>query len=139
VPDKAEYPPLLPPELRPFSIPELRALCVDGFPLSDTRDLIISCLEHVIAVLDAAGVVGSLWVDGSFLTQKIDPEDVDTVLVMQSAFVDAASREQLEVIHWFTDEFGDLRRWLKCHNFPLLLYPDGHPLFGRQRIGVPIG
>jgi hypothetical protein len=73
--------------------------------------------------------VGSLWVDGSFLTQKIDPEDVDTVLVMQSAFVDAASREQLEVIHWFTDEFGDLRRWLKCHNFPLLLYPDGHPLF----------
>lgn len=129
VPDKVEYPPLFPAELRPFTVAELRALCVDGFPLSDTRDVIMSCLEHVCSILAQAGIVGDLWVDGSFLTQKIDPEDADVVLVVRSEFLDAATTEQREAVDWFADEFGELKRWLRCHCYPLVMYPDGHAMF----------
>jgi hypothetical protein len=139
VPDKPEFPPLFPPEMRPFTLPELRVLCVDGFPLSDSRDLLMSCLEHAFAVLEQSGIVGELWVDGSFLTHKIDPDDVDLVLAMDAAFVDSASPEQREVMTWFADHPPKLRRWLRCHNFSLPIFRRGIRSIGRVFTGTPIG
>ena len=77
---KPEFPPLLGPGLHPFSWLELRAACVDAFPLSQTRLEIFTGLEEVIRELQRLGITGELWLDGSFLTRKIDPDDIDLVL-----------------------------------------------------------
>jgi hypothetical protein len=37
-------------------------------------------LDTIVGKLIAARIVGDFWVNGSFLTQKIDPEDTDVVL-----------------------------------------------------------
>ena len=36
-------------------------------------------------------IVGSLWVDGSFMTVKIDPPDIDVALEIEAKFFDAIS------------------------------------------------
>lgn len=126
---KPDYPPLLPLGWHKHTLPELRVRCVDAFPLSSTRDRIMTCLEHITGVLSDAGMKGKLWVNGSFLTNKIDPDDSDVVLCMKSDFADNMTPEQQEVDRWFADVNGNLYQWLKCHTFSITRWPEGHPNF----------
>lgn len=77
----AEYPRLLTPGLHPMTMAQVKALCVDGFPTSNTRGTIFAGLTSLLAELStASGMVGNVWIDGSFVTQKIDPADCDLVV-----------------------------------------------------------
>ncbi len=71
-----EYPPLLPPGLHHMSLRELRDRCVAAFPHSWSRRTIMELLEGVLARLEAAGGAGDLWIGGSFVTEKEEPDDV---------------------------------------------------------------
>ena len=70
-------------------------VCVDPFSLSSTRPIICKGLDVLVTVLELCDVVGELWVDGSFLTEKINPKDVDVVLRVDGALYNsgAASNE----------------------------------------------
>ena len=57
-------------------------------------------LEDVVDRLLKAGVVGEIWTDGSFLTEKIDPEDVDILLHVQADFYNRATDAQRALIDW---------------------------------------
>jgi uncharacterized protein DUF6932 len=83
------------------------------------------------------GVGEELWIDGSFLTEEIDPKDVDLVLVLPERFEDTATDEQLGVWDWWDDghEAGEL---LKCDTFILAKLPIADPEFAefaRQEAG----
>lgn len=82
--DKQEYPPLLPLGFHPHTLNDLKNLCVDRFPFSITRPKILTNLESVLAMLNGIGAKMEVWVDGSFLTQKINPDDVDFVARIES-------------------------------------------------------
>ena len=77
---------------------EVRQLCVDNFPNSETREPVMNGLEYVVYRLTEAGICGDLWVDGSFLTEKIDPNDVDLLLHIKPDFYDVATHEQKQII-----------------------------------------
>ena len=80
---KPEFPPLLDVGLHQMTMAELRGLCVDRFAdRAISREPIMSGLEALLRKLKDGGIVGNLWVDGSFLTQKSDPGDVDLLLHM---------------------------------------------------------
>lgn len=81
---------------------------------------------EVVKRLTTAKVVGELWLDGSYLTSKVDPEDIDVVLRLNSAFYDACTPEQKAAVDWIQ---GDLHYSHHCHSFVLIQWPDGHPLF----------
>ena len=108
-------------------------------------------LDEVVRKLNGChGLRGNLWLDGSFLTEKIDPEDVDYLLCVASdlyendpavrAAVDWASAEDRHFSH-----YCDAYKWIE--------YTSGHPLFknavreradwtqwyGTSRGGVPKG
>jgi len=104
----------------------LRAMCVDPFTLSTTRPLIMSGLEIVHTELVSATVQGELWVDGSFLTESINPQDVDLVLKADSNFYDNGTLAQRSKIDWFN---SNLRATHFCHSFLFLEYPNGHSLY----------
>ncbi len=57
-------------------------------------------LEAVVDRLIKAGIQGEIWVNGSFVTEKLDPSDVDILLEIKGEFFDNTSREQKEVIEW---------------------------------------
>ncbi len=107
-------------------------------------------LEAVLRRLVDTHIVGELWVDGSFLTEKIDPEDADVLLRIQAHLSDNATSEQGETLEWF--ESG-LKNSFYCDGYIWREYPSGHDLheeseeiraywtkwFGRSRSGHPKG
>lgn len=107
-----------------MSIEELRQQCVDRFPLSRTRAKIMAGLTEVIERLSQYRVAGELWVDGSFLTEKINPGDVDVVLRIQSSVYDDGTSEQREIVGWID---GNLREHNLCDSYVFYEFPETDP------------
>jgi hypothetical protein len=82
-------------------------------------------LEALVQQLVAVGIVAELWVDGSFLTEKIDPEDVDASLRIMSEMWDNASTEQRRTLEWLAG--ADLKAAYACDLYLWIDYPLGHP------------
>jgi hypothetical protein len=128
----ADYRPLLAPGLHKMTMLELRKICVTNFnPLSTTRDVIMNGLEYVHHNLNRNCIIGELWVDGSFLTNKVDPADVDIVLCVDGPFIDNASATQQAVVQWVA---GNLKASLMCDSFVCAVYPPDHAkyVYGRD-------
>ena len=100
---------------------ELRELCVDGFPLSNTRDTIMRGLEEVVNTLRANDIAGDLWINGSFVTEKIDPNDVDIVLFVDGEFLENATPEQKQAINWLS---SDLKGSYRCDSYTSVRWPE---------------
>jgi hypothetical protein len=121
-----EFPPLLPIGRHQKTMTELRKLCVEEFPLSKTRDTIMRGLEQVVGMLRNKKIQGELWVNGSFLTQKIDPNDVDIILLIQGIFYDNAKAEQKACIEWVNDNLEETHH---CDSYVHVEWPESHPRF----------
>ena len=103
---------------------EVRQLCVDNFPSSKTRESIMNGLESVVQKLVEARICGDLWVDGSFVTGKINPNDVDVLLHIKPDFYDTVAHDQKQIIQWVnTDLKGDYL----CDSYVMYEYPKGDP------------
>ncbi len=97
---QTEHPPLLSIGFHLMTIDQLRDLCVSRFPDSATRSKIMDGLEKVIAKLTAAGIQAEIWVNGSFLTAKRDPDDTDIVLRVDASVYDSGTDGQRAVLDW---------------------------------------
>ena len=124
---KPEYPPLFPPGFHSMSLTDVRMKCVVAFTLSSTREAIMDGLETVVDRLRKDAVECELWLDGSFTTEKIDPADVDLVMVLTSDFVNTATLAQADAIQWVE---SNLKSSHHCDSYVLVTYPDGHALAG---------
>lgn len=100
---KPEWPPLLPLGFHGLDAAARKRICVERFPASVTRPRILTNLETLIVAVNQQGIVGHIWIDGSFLTEKLNPDDVDIALVVPRATVLAFSAAQKQ----FFDEFSD--------------------------------
>ena len=149
--ERPEFRPLLEPGLHVMSLDDLKILTVDGFSLSSTRSQIMSNLRTLLARLSDENVIGEAWVNGSFLTEKVDPEDVDVVFRFPASEYDDGSRTKRSAINWSVER--DRHPDLRCDAYPLPEYPVGDPLqatseqsrnywqrwFGTDRSGEPKG
>ena len=63
-----------------MDLDELKSMVVDKFPLSKRRQELWNNLVKIVDKLKALKVPCKIWGDGSFLTEKIDPSDVDFVV-----------------------------------------------------------
>lgn len=120
---KPDYPPLLSAGFHPLGIKKFHALVVGAFPLSTTRVDIMNGLMVVRKVLLKAKIRGQLWVDGSFVTRKIDPNDADVVLHIDTKEYDVGTQEKRDAIDWVK---SNLEVTHKVHSFVLTRYPKGH-------------
>ena len=147
---KPEFPPLLAPGFHVMTVAGLRAMCVISFPTSVTRPLIMPRLESVIARVSKARIIGELWIDGSFVTEKIDPDDVDILIrVAYEEYVSNPAKSA--VVDWASNV--DLVRTHSCDAYRWIEYSRGHPsfrmsdtvrenwtrTFGKSLRGVPKG
>ena len=98
-------------------------------------------LERIVAKMVAVGLDQcDLWIDGSFVTQKQEPDDVDIVLFAPAYFYDKGTKDQREILDWLEDK--GQRTAIKtdyfCHTAAVLVYPEGshlHVLSIAQRNG----
>lgn len=125
---KPELPPLLAPGFHRMSVAELAHLCVahEQFSLSVTRKAVFTGLVAVILELNKAGITGELWIDGSFVTTKIDPMDVDMLLRVQAGLYDSDAAKRAAV-DWASS--ANLLDSHLCDSYRWVEYSVGHPLF----------
>ncbi|CRI56369.1 DUF6932 family protein [Pseudomonas sp. CCOS 191] len=97
--EKVDYPPLLAAGIHPFSLEQLRSLTVDGFPNSSRRSILFGGLSVYVELLQNAGLKSTIWVDGSFMCAKDDPQDIDLVVVYDPENVDSLSEAALPVVN----------------------------------------
>ena len=66
------------------SVQEFIATFVDEFPTSQRRKLIVDSLWEFAKEVFDIGLPCEFWVDGSFVTTKVNPNDADLVLFLQA-------------------------------------------------------
>ena len=118
-----EFPPLLPPGRHAMTLPELRKLCVEGFPLSVRRDPLMRSVEALSTAVSTALIRSEIWVNGSFLTQKMDPQDVDLVVVVPSSLWPGTGQQRHICVRIARKDFTVP---LPCDSYILVEYPQNH-------------
>lgn len=94
---KEDFEPLLGPGRHKLSVEELRSLCVA--PGCDTRRFdVYAALYGLLKRLEGLGVACEAWVDGSFVTQKGAPDDVDVSIMIESLVYDNLSPKAKEFV-----------------------------------------
>lgn len=110
-------------------VADLRTLCVTPFVESTVRSDIMAGFETIYDRAVAVGIQGEVWIDGSFLTKKIDPGDIDFIFLIDASFHESGTQEQYEFIEWLIDNVDDPKRSFFCHTDVVLLYPEDSPLY----------
>lgn len=90
--EKREYPPLLAPGFWEVTLDDLERLFVEPFDPPWVRRKLLSRFRDLVSVIRETGLTCDLWIDGSFLTEKPEPSDIDVVILS-----DDASRSRLTV------------------------------------------
>jgi len=127
---KPEFAPLLPPGRHLLSLTELQTLCLDRFPRPTSRDQIFAAIELLVADLVQWGVRCELWIDGSFLTEKHDPDDADLSVVLDD---DSFSLLDVKLQADLYSMLYQKNYHAKVHTFVIVTKPMGHPDFDVAR------
>lgn len=125
--NKAEFPPLLPAGFHHKSVAEVEELCVARFPLSTTRKGIMAGLDTILRRVASVGITGEVWLNGSFVTEKIDPNDSDVVAMVPAEFYDAGTEEQRSTIEWLISKGDEPKILFKCDVYVHLRYRETSP------------
>lgn len=92
-PEKIDFPPLLPAGLHSHSLESFWALAVEPFPNSARRSMLYTNLQVYLSKLADTGIKARVWLDGSYLTQKPEPDDIDLVVVFDGDSANALTPE----------------------------------------------
>jgi hypothetical protein len=117
------FEPLYPGGLHTVSLKEIKRRCVTDFPLSKTRGRLFEGMKVLFGRVGAQDEEIEAWLDGSFLTNKIDPNDIDIVLVFNADRYDD-SIEYRETLDWAITQEATQEHF--CHCFAMPRYPEGH-------------
>jgi hypothetical protein len=120
-----DFPALFPLGFHNLTLDSLELVCVDLFPLSVSRRPIMDGFREFVKTLTDSGYAGELWVDGSFLTEKIDPKDIDVVLRCDGERYNSWAPGYRKMVDWV---IANQKAALKCDSHALLEYPEGAPL-----------
>lgn len=115
---------LLPPGCHPATVEEVRERFVDAFPESATRAAIFTFWQHHRAATRDLVTVHADLLDGSFVTDKQDPADLDLVALLDGPAYDElpVHRRQL-VASLFAGPHTEAV-W-QCDAQPVAVYPEG--------------
>jgi hypothetical protein len=86
------------------SLEELQEIAVTPFARSKTRAGIMGRFASLAAEFARLRIEGELIVDDSFVTEEIDPQDIDFTLCVASSFYDSCSVEQRHILDWVSDD-----------------------------------
>lgn len=83
-----DHEPLFEPGIVDTDLKTLEAVCVEGFGENDVRKWLFSRFRGDMEQLSRVGARLVVWVDGSFVTSKNDPGDIDIVIWFDPAKID---------------------------------------------------
>ena len=123
---KFDYPSLLAPGGHHVTLRQIYRIAVESFaPDSAHRERLFHQLEEFVQATLRSGIPGDLSIDGSFLTKKPVPSDVDVVFTIDLEVSEAMTEEQQA---FFTSINQDIYVE-RVDSFGVVRYPRGHKFF----------
>jgi len=124
---KPSYPPLFIAGFHDLSDDELREKCVTDFPASERRDMLYCNLIQLMSffrlINQTYRIVEEVWVDGSFTTSKMEPDDVDILIVFDFQALNGLPVQMQPQVQAMLN-----RQYVKQNfNIDLLLLVKNHP------------
>lgn len=89
----------------------------------------MNLVEEICSELAAARLRAEVWVDGSFLTAKIEPDDVDVVVCLNASSLVAPTSAQLTTIERLSKQ-GHSDGTFNCDSYILIDYDTDHDRHG---------
>lgn len=76
-----QYPPILPPGFHDLTLDEVEQQLVTSFPNPTARRELFSRFLILCSIINRWGVQVTLWLNGSFVSEKENPDDIDVALL----------------------------------------------------------
>ena len=143
-----DFPPLLDPGFHDLDLKQVEDLCVTQFSNNDRRGKIWERFNAFLNQLRSTGLDYELWLDGSFLTEKDTPADIDAVVFYDPIAVNLLpanhratlgrlfTDRQVTKLRYLTDAFfipnvdpNDRMYWRGCFGFDRHDNPKGFVRF----------
>lgn len=96
---KIDHPPLLDPGVHIFTLQQLRERFVDPFRQNGRRLELLSRFTMLISRIRDIGIPCDIWLDGSFVTTKEEPDDLDVVVFISRIAINGLSKEKLAMAY----------------------------------------
>lgn len=125
---KHDYEPLLAPGRHDMTLPEVWSRFVAVFNEAPARAAVYWKLEQVVQDLLFAGLPCDVWLDGSLLTGKPEPGDLDITIVIDEEVLDSASDSQSQLI----DKLANAEYQDGVDSFVLTRWRRDNPIFGTE-------
>ena len=143
---------LLPDGIYFCTADELYGSFVGAFPTSSTRTIIWAGFQELMRQPLMLLIDATLWVDGSFVTRKLDPNDIDIVCFAKAATLNDLSPESRSELRRLQDADWSQPRF-RTHLFVVAVHAAGdarsavfealrcywREWWGRTRRGTPKG
>jgi hypothetical protein len=102
------------------TLEQIEEIFVEQMPDSTTRNVIFdNYLDYISEFNELITPNFTHWLDGSFITKKLNPNDLDFVALVN--YIDYNHNEQK--IKQIIEKY----RHLKLDNYVIRFYPEGHP------------
>lgn len=110
---KKSYPPIFPnADFYDVAIEELESYFVNPFTTSSRRSVLAKNLHNYLIIisdiLKTKNINAEVWVDGSFVTKKIDPDDVDLVFCFPDEINFLNENEQRKLSSYINGDFSKI-------------------------------
>lgn len=90
---KPESTPILPCGQVVVTLLQLKRLTVDSFT-KETRPKIFAAFLNIVRLIKESGIGCEMWIDGSYLTNKTAPKDIDFSCIFNGIELDALPDDQ---------------------------------------------
>lgn len=105
---------LLQPGLHDFQINEIDNHFLKSFPESITRKPLIDGLNAFVSKLSEVGVPIELWIDGSFTTNKDNPNDIDMVVFAPATLVNSLPKDKQNLLGALVNNRESIKHHFGC-------------------------
>jgi hypothetical protein len=128
-----EFPPLLPKGFHSKLLHEIIDICVTPFQNPERRKYLYDRFEQLHGQLVRFGIHLEIWVNGSYLTEKPDPQDIDMVVLLpQSSYIPSRVKD---LIRDLTLRHNEIRARYSCD----LFFAPSDSLEARNKWGILFG
>lgn len=111
-----------------MSLRALRSLTVEGFASDSPRISIFAKFENLVTQLEKRGFRCEILCNGSFVTEALEPSDIDVVIRIDHDFALMLTPEQTTFFDALNDDVADH----VVDTFAEVSYPIGHDDYGLE-------
>lgn len=107
-----------------INIPTFIENFVDSYPTSKTRREIFEGYCKYCRILSTFNFVNKQWINGSYVTKKLDPNDIDIVYIVDSKAIDS-NKFLISYIKKLKSDYDTVWEKYKCDTHFITEYPEG--------------